>query len=218
MQGRQGRGEGPMDRPSEPRLPSMNGTSKQRAIPQRPPGMVRLETPPEVPRVPRPEREQLRPGSLRNRLLALCAVLAIAAVIAGVVGYFWGLGLTNSSGPATVAGDFLLSISNTDYKQAYTDLGPAITISPLMTPEKFTAQAEALDRCYGTVKTYSEVMDSATNQDNIQSYTYTITRSKLSQPYQLKIRLQQSSDDSKWKIIDYGSTLGPSQHAPACNK
>ncbi len=218
MQGRQGRGEGPMDRPSEPGLPSMNGTSKQRAIPQRPPGMTRLETPPEMPRVPRPQREQLQPSSLRRRLLILCGVLAIAAVIAGVIGYFIGLGLTNSSGPGTVASDFLLALSNTDYKQAYTDLGPAITIST--TQQQFATQAEALDRCYGTVKTYSEVMDSAANQNNIQSYTYTITRSKLAQPYQLHVRLQQSSqpDDSKWKIIDYGTNLGPGQPAPACSK
>ncbi len=218
MQGRQGRGEGPMDRPSEPRLPSLNGTSKQRAIPQRPPGMARLETPPEVPRVPRPQREQTVPGKLRSRLLILCAVLASAAVIAGVVGYFVGLGLTNSSGPSTVTGDFLLALSNTNYKQAYTDLGPAITIST--TQQQFATQAEALDRCYGPVKSYTEVADSATNQDNIQSYTYTITRSKLSQPYQLHVRLQQSSqpDDLKWKIIDYGSSLGPGQHAPACGK
>lgn len=218
MQGRQGRGEGPMDRPSEPRLPSMNGTSKQRAIPQRPPGMTRLETPPEMPRAPRPQREQIHPGSLRRRLLILCAVLAITAVVAGVVGYFIGLGLTNSSGPGTVVSDFLLSLSNTDYTQAYTDLGPAITIST--TQQQFASQAEALDRCYGAVKTYSEVVDSATNQNNIQGYTYTITRSKLSQPYQLHIRLQQSSqpDDTRWKIIDYGSSLGPGQHAPACRR
>ncbi len=218
MQGRSGSGEGPMDRPSEPRLPSLNGTSKLRAIPQRPPGMTRLETAPEIPRVPRPQREQPQPGKVHRRMFVLCTILAIAAVIAGIIGYLIGLGLTNSSAPGATAVDFLTALSNTDYKKAYTDLGPAITIS--LTPQQFTTQAETLDRCYGPIKNYSSVMDSATNENNIQSYTYTITRSKLSQTYQLHIKLQQSSQpgDSRWEIIDYGNSLGPGQHAPACSK
>ncbi|GAC1660809.1 MAG: hypothetical protein PVS3B1_36250 [Ktedonobacteraceae bacterium] len=218
MQGRQGRGEGSMDEPLEPRFPSMNGTSKHRTLPQRPPGMMRLETIPEMPRVPRPQREPMQPGKLRRLLLILCGVLAIAAVLAGVIGYLIGLGLSSSTGPGTTTSDFLTALSNANYEQAYTDLGPAITIS--ITQQQFTTQAEALDRCYGRIKDYSEVMDSATNQNNIQSYVYTLTRSKLSQSYQLHLRLQQSSqpDDSKWKIIDYGNSLGPTQHAPACSK
>src|SRR5450631_1205240 len=114
MQGRQGPGEGPMDRPSEPRLPSLNGTSKHRTIPQRPPGMARLDTAPEIPRVPRPQRTPVRPGKFRRRMLALCAVLAFAAVIAGIIGYLIGLGLTSSAGPVTATVDFLTALSNTD--------------------------------------------------------------------------------------------------------
>ncbi len=218
MQGRQGPGEGPMDRPSEPRLPSLNGTSKHRTIPQRPPGMARLETAPEIPRVPRPQREPVRPGKLRKRMFVLGAGFAVAAVIAGIIGYLIGLGLTSSSGPVTVTVDFLTALSNTDYRKAYMDLGPAITI--LTTPEQFEAQAQALDRCYGPITNYTEVADSGTNQNNIQSYAYTITRSKLSQKYQIRLKLQQNSQqkDSKWEIIDYGGSLGPRENAPACSK
>jgi len=218
MQGRQGPGEGPAGRPSEPRLPSLNGTSKHRTIPQRPPGMARLETAPEIPRVPRPQREPARPGKSRKRMLVLGIVFAIAAVIASIVGYLIGLGLMASSGPATVTSDFLGALSNKDYKKAYTDLGPAITI--LTNPDQFSAQAEALDRCYGPIADYAEVADSSTNQNNIQSYVYTIKRSKLSQKYQIHLKLQQNSQqkDSKWEIVDYGGSLGPGEQAPTCSK
>jgi hypothetical protein len=147
-------------------------------------------------------------------------VLAVAAVIAGIIGYLLGLGLTNSSGPARTTVDFLTDLSSTDYQKAYTELGPAITIS--MTQQQFMAQAQALDNCYGPIKHYAEVPESATNQDNAQQYQYiyTITRSKLSQTYKLTIKLQQSSQpgDSRWEITDYGGTLGPGEHAPACSK
>jgi hypothetical protein len=216
MQGRQDQG-GSMDRSSDPELPSLNGTSKHRAIPQRPPGMARLDTPPQVRRVPRPQRKSERPERTHRLLLILCCVLIVAAVIAGITGYIIGIALSQSSGAGVVATSFLAALSRKDYTQAYEDLGPAITIPT--TQDQFIAQATAMDRCYGPITQYPEVMDSATNQDNIQTYTYTITRSKLSPKYQMRIQLHQASDDNKqWKITDYGTTLGPGQHAPACSK
>ncbi len=50
MQGRQGSGYDPRDRSSGKLLAATNGndSGKQRAIPQRPPGMPRVEHPPQI--------------------------------------------------------------------------------------------------------------------------------------------------------------------------
>ncbi|HZR39355.1 MAG TPA: hypothetical protein VFB12_04520, partial [Ktedonobacteraceae bacterium] len=99
--------------------------------------------------------------------------------------------------------------------QAYQDLGPAITLH--LSLQQFTQQAQNLDRCYGPITTYPEVQDSATNQGNSQSYTYNISRSKLTKPYQLRLTLQQDPDaNNNWKIVDYGNDLGPGQAATVC--
>jgi hypothetical protein len=123
--------------------------------------------------------------------------------------------LKTSNGAAATANDFLTSLSKSDYTHAYSDLGPPITLQPNI-QENFQQQAQRLDSCYGPVKSFSEVADSAVYQGNSQSYTYTIVRSKLTKPYQLRLTLQQDQDGNSWKITDYGNDLGPGQGAPAC--
>ena len=106
------------------------------------------------------------------------------------------------------------------YEQAYNDLDATITVET--TQNDFTQQARAYDNCYGTVTNYSEVANSATVQGTTQSYSYTITRSKLTTPYTLRLTLQQDKYGS-WKVISYTNNkatlntndLGPGQ--PPCN-
>ena len=71
MQGRQGQGNDPWNRSSSGPHVEANGTGKQRALPQRPPGMTRIERPPQTPRVNRPQRQAQPPKSWRRRLLIL---------------------------------------------------------------------------------------------------------------------------------------------------
>ena len=78
-------------------------------------------------------------------------------------------------------------------------------------------QALATDSCYGKVTNYSEVQDSAVqNNPQSYSYSYTITRSKLAKPYTLRMTVQQDTYGD-WKISSYGNNndLGPGQ--PPCS-
>src|SRR6266571_2575281 len=70
MQGRQGPGYDPWDRSSGKLLAATNGndSGKQRAMPQRPPGMARVEHPPQTTRVARPRRQSKPPKSWWRRL------------------------------------------------------------------------------------------------------------------------------------------------------
>ena len=123
-------------------------------------------------------------------------------------------GLNVSSSAASTAGDFMTSLSSQNYTQAYKDLGASITIQ--MAQDDFIQKAQNDDRCYGQITRVSEVPNSATSQDNSQSYNYDITRSKLNKSYQLRLTLQQDQEGTaNWKIMDYGNDLGPSQ-APTC--
>ncbi len=188
------------------RLAAIKATGQHRAIPQRPAGMTRLTAPPETPRVARPQRQTIPPNKVRRRIILLGSVFAIAAIIACVIGILLGRGMLQSSGPATTVSDFFDAVSSNNYEQAYQDLGPAITIR--LNQQDFTKQAQELDQRYGPITDYKEVANSATNQDNSQSYTFTITRSKLTKPYNLRITLQQDLNEG-WKITDYGTSLGP---------
>jgi hypothetical protein len=217
MQGRPGQGQNPWERPSGRQTPSLNGTGKQRAIPQRPPGMARVKQPPTLPRVARPEREVPEPRRSRRRLLIVGGLLTICALFAcfgSYAIYNFLNGINASNGAATAAANFLGSISSQDYNQAYQYLGPAITLS--LQKDQFTQQGQNDDRCYGVVKDYQQVANSATSQGNTQSYSYTITRTKLNKTYELRITLQQDQyNQSTWRITDYGGDLGPGQ-ASAC--
>ena len=214
MQGQPGKNNKSWDRDREnererltrTRLAAITATGQHQATPQRPPGMTRLTTPPDTPRVTRPQRETVPPNKVRRRIIVLGSVFAIAAIIACAVGVLLARGMIQSSGPASVMNDFFNGISSNNYEQAYQDLGPAITLQ--LNQQDFIKQAQDLDRQYGPITDYQEVANSATNQDNSQSYTFTITRSKLKKPYTLHFVLQQDPNEV-WKISNYGTSLGP---------
>ncbi|HYK86040.1 MAG TPA: hypothetical protein VEV19_11775 [Ktedonobacteraceae bacterium] len=215
MPGRQGKE--PYDRSSSQPLPSLNGTGKQRAVPQRPPNMTRLDTPPSTPRVARPRREAPPPRRWRRRLIISSIILVFCCIAAYAIGYgaYNFLAATNSAaGSAVVATDFLSNLKTGDYKQAYNDLDAVITVQTA--PDDFAQQAKQDDTCYGTITDYNEIAGSAV-QNSAQSYTYSfsITRSKLTKPYTLKMTLQQDQEGN-WRISSYGNNndLGPGQ--PAC--
>lgn len=193
-------------------------TTELRAMPKRPPGMARIETPPDMPRAPRPSREQPPPQKMRKRILIFGGIALVLAIIACTIGSFLANGINTSAGPSTTAVDFVSSLNTKNYTQAYKDLGPAITIR--ISQEQFTAQAQILDTCYGKVNNYTEVPNSATNQNNTQTYTYTLTREKSTKnlPYKLKVTLQKDPDDGTWKVTDYSNNLGPAQPVPSCTK
>ncbi|QBD78451.1 hypothetical protein EPA93_21615 [Ktedonosporobacter rubrisoli] len=218
MQGRQDHSGELWEKPANKRTAELNGTGKHRTIPQRPPGMARIEHPPAKPRVARPQSQTSTPKKFRKQLLIITAIFFVCAAAAGIGSYMaYNLfqGISVSSGASTAAAGFLGAVSKSDYAQAYTYLGPAITLPTHQA--QFIQQAQALDRCYGPVADYSEVANSATNQDNSQSFSYTLTRSKLKKPYQIRITLQQDRDSpNTWKIADYGNDLGPGASAPAC--
>lgn len=216
MQGRPGQGGESQERASRQPIASLNGTGKHR-VPPRPPGMRRVSQPPPTPRIARPQPQEQPPGSLRRRLLIMGGIFIICAILAGAIGYgaFNYLGaLSASSEAATTTNDFLTALSTSNYDQAYKDLGPAITLNT--TPDDFKRRAQSDDLCYGTVKNFSEVPDSAVSQDNSQSYTYNIVRSKSSKPYQLHLTLQPDKDGAGWKVTDFGNDLGPGTPSPSC--
>jgi hypothetical protein len=226
MQGRPGQGGEPWGK-LDRRGPSLNGTGKPRAIPQRPPGMNRVERPPVTPRierppttphVDRPQRLPAPPGRNRMSILVLGGVvlaLALIAAIGGYIGYNLFRGAAASAGAATTAQEFLNDLSNQDYTNAYRDLGATITLQ--VSSQQFTQQAQNDDRCYGPIKNYSEVPNSATIQNDSQSYTYDIVRGKSTRSYRLRLTLQQDPESGNaWKITDYGGDLGPGGSAPTC--
>ncbi len=218
MQGRQGQGYDPWDLSSGKLLAATNGndSGKQRAIPQRPPGMTRVEHPPQKTRVARPQRRPKPPKSWWRRLLLFAIVLAACGLLAGAIGYalvnyFTGIG--NSAGAANTATDFLLALKSQNYDQAYNDLDAKITIS--VTKDQFKQIALADDHCFGHVTDFNEVPGSAiTSTDNTtQSYSYNVSRKQLTKTYKLTLTLQKDPDGN-WDITSYGSDLGPT--TPTC--
>ncbi|MBO0779264.1 MAG: hypothetical protein J2P37_10600 [Ktedonobacteraceae bacterium] len=237
MQGRQGKGD-PRNRPPGQSVSPMNGTGRVRAVspgkpepdlltgkiqaftnehramPQRPAGMRRLDTPPATPRVARPLRKEEEPKKLRRKFLVWGTAFVICAIIGGFVGYGvfqFFQGVSFSSGPSTVAVDFLDAVSKGNYDQAYLNLGPSITLKTGQ--DEFRQEGQALDTAYGTVQSYSEVKDSATQpDDHTMVFTYELKRGKIQKPYQIHITLSQTKDGG-WKVSDYGSTLGPNQNS-----
>jgi len=219
MQGRQGQGYDPRDRSSGKLLAATNGndSGKQRAIPQRPPGMPRVKRPPQTPRVARPQRQSKSAKSLGRRLLFITIMFLACGIIAGIVGfalvnYFTGIG--NSAGAANTATDFMLNLKSQNYDQAYNnDLAAKITISA--TKDEFKQMALADDHCFGVVTDFNEVSGSAvsTNNDTTQSYTFSVSRKQLPKPYQLTLTLQKDPNGN-WDITSYGVDLGPS--TPNC--
>ena len=219
MQGRQGQGYDPRDRSSGKLLAATNGndSGKQRAIPQRPPGMPRVERPPQTARVARPQRQSKPAKSLGRRLLFITIIFVACGIIAGIIGfalvnYFTGIG--NSAGAANTSTDFMLNLKSQNYDQAYNnDLDAKITIS--VTKDEFKQMALANDHCFGVVTDFNEVSGSAvsSNNDTTQSYTFSVSRKQLQKPYQLTLTLQKDPNGN-WDITSYGAGLGPS--TPNC--
>jgi hypothetical protein len=218
MQGRQDQGKNPGDRGANPSSASLNGASKQRAMPQRPPGLARVDTPPAVPRVNRPQRQTKPPRSLRKRLLMLVGVLVTLGILTFAIVYAvtnFIISTGSSAGAANTAGDFLVNLQSRNYNQAYQDLDATLTVR--IQPQDFQQMATADDTCYGPVTDYSEVPGSATisADGNTQSFTYTMTRSKSSKTYPLTLTLQKDSDGT-WDITSYGNDLGPTPPSATC--
>ena len=214
MAGSRGQDNEP-NQPFAHRLAPTNGTGKHRAAPQRPAGMTRIdiERAPLAPRVAHPKRES-QPTNWRRLLLIIVGLFIICSVLACVIGFAAAnfISASNaSSGAATTTADFLQQLSTRNYDKAFDDLGANINVQT--TQDEFTREAQRDDTCYGPVTNYTEVPGSATNANNTQTYAYTITRSKLSKPYQLKLTLQQDNYGD-WKITNYGADLGP--ELPTC--
>jgi len=232
MPGRDSHEEDSEDRYTAKRRAALNGTGKHPILPQgtgkysalpqgtgkydslpRPQNGRRIEAPP-VPRVARPHQEKpRRRGRLLLVVLGVFLAGALLACYFGYIAFNYLNGLNAGSGAAMTANDFLQSVSTQNYEQAYIDLGgDALQVQNL---EQFKDKALRDDTCYGIVKNYQEVSGSATVQGSTQSYSYTITRSKLSAPYQLHLTLQQGENSSDtWKVISYGDDLGPAP--PKC--
>ena len=219
MQGRQGQGRDPWDRTSRDSKDALNGTGKQRAVPQRPPRMARLDTPPAVQRVARPQKPRRSRG---RRFLIAVVILAISAMVVfviayGLVNYFIGIG--NSAGPANTATDFLVNLQGQHYDLAYKDLDAEITGT--VHPDAFLTMAQADDRCYGPVTDFNERQGSATPSPDgkTQSFTYDMKRSKLTKTYALTLTLGKDPNGN-WDITKFvdgngvANDLGPMP--PAC--
>lgn len=217
MQGRQSPGRDPREQFTGDLHAAANGSGKQRAIPQRPPGMTRVEHPPQTPRVGRPQRQSTPPKSWRRRLLVLTVIFVACGLLAGVIGfalvnYFLAVG--GSAGAANTAADFLLALKSQNYDQAYKDLDAKITIS--LTSDTFKQMAQQDDHCFGPVTDFNEESGTAVaSADNTtQSHTYDVTRSKLTKTYKLTLTLQKDPDGN-WDITNYGNDLGPA--TPTCS-
>jgi hypothetical protein len=179
--------------------------------------MAHLDQPPTTPRIARPQRQAPSPVNWRRRILIWSGIFVLCSLIAYGIGYaaFNFISATNATaGAALTATDFLSALSTRNYDQVYNDLDATLTIKT--PPDEFKQQALNDDRCYGIVTKYSEIAGSATVQGSTQSYSYSITRDKLSHPYTLRLTVQQNSYGD-WKIISYGNNndLGPGQ--PPCS-
>ena len=213
MQGRQGPDEEFWQQVTGQHYAMSNGNSmgKHRAAPRRPSNMPRVQRPPATPRVGRPQRTEQPRKNRRRRFLIWGAVLVICAFLACFISYavVQLVTATNATANAAKAAtDFLTAVQEKDYHTAYNDLAATITIG--MPETQFTQQSQLDDNCYGPVTAYSEVAGSASVQNNSQSYTYTITRSKMSHTYTLQLALQQD-DQGNWKVSSFGNSndLGP---------
>lgn len=220
MQGRKGQDNEPWERISSQRDPTVsgNGTGKRRAIPQRPPGMRHLDQPPPTPRVTRPAREKPRPRSWRRRVLIFGGLFLIFGILACGIGYaivnLLG-GLNAASAPAATATDFFSSLSTQNYDQAYNDL--AANIVAQTDPTTFKQQAQDADTTCGRVTNYVLAPNGSTLQDNTWSFSYNVTRAKLSKPYTLTVTLRQDSQGN-WRVTSYESNNDSTRNelAPAC--
>ncbi len=220
MPGQFDQGDNPWETPSTRHRAALNGngTGKSHAIPQRPPGMARIDQPPPMQRVARPKPESPAPKRTRRTFLLIGTGLLICALLACTVSYIafnYFNSISVGANAAKTANDFLAALSgpHPNYAQAYSYLGPSITLQH--SQQDFQTTAANNDRCFGMITNYSEVPNSANTQDTSQSYLYNVTRSKTgSTPYQLRLSMQEDTNANTWKITSYGDSLGPGQ--PTC--
>jgi serine/threonine protein kinase len=120
---------------------------------------------------------------------------------------------TSGGGEMTTAA-FLQDLKQQNYNQAYSYLDTSLTL--VMTVMDFTRQAQADDRCYGSIVNYAEVVHSETIHNGKLSVVYNLTRSKFAHPYALSLALQQDPGSGVWLISGYGKNgdLGPAP--PVC--
>lgn len=196
------------------RLSELSG--QQRAIPKRPSGMTYVDRPLSTPRVARPQipNRERKPKTWRwwtgALLISAFVIVGVGMLAYGATNLF--LAASVSAGSASAAGNFLSSLQDANYDQAYDYLAPTLTVQ--MSRSDFKQMALADDHCYGQITDYSEVDNSAvTRADGSQSFTYTMTRSKLTRPYQLQLTLQKDATGD-WSITSYGNDLGPTP--PTC--
>jgi hypothetical protein len=178
--------------------------------------MTRVERPPQAARVGRPQRRNKSSRSLRRRLLVFVVVVLGCGLLAWGIGYAlvnYFVGIGSSAGAANTATDFMLALKSQNYDQAYSDLDAKITIS--LTADAFKQMAQQDDHCYGLVTDFNEVSGSALSSpdNNTQSYTFDVIRSKLTKTYKLTLTLQKDPNGN-WDITSYGNDLGPT--APTC--
>lgn len=190
-------------------------TGRQPVVPKRPPGMSpHLDGPPPTPRVARPPQEVRKPRTLRWWVGALVIFLVggtlLWVVANGAINLF--LAVSASAGPANTAGNFLADLQTANYDQAYTELDPTITVQ--LSNSDFKQMAQADDQCYGKITDYLQIEGSAASAgQNIQSFAYNVTRSKLKKTYRFELTLQKNAGGN-WLITNFGGDLGPS--APTC--
>lgn len=116
--------------------------------------------------------------------------------------------VTNQAGATTLAQDFMQAVASRNYAHAYNDLGPPVTGQ--MPQTQFVQQAQSEDTCYGRVTGYKS--GATTTDGNTLHYSYTMSRAKLHQSYELFLTLQQSNSGS-WQIIDYNNNMSAAQAA-----
>ena len=143
-------------------------------------------------------------------VVLLCIVLPLLLCGLGFGGYNY---LTNRNSPtqaAALADNFIAALASRNYDQAYNDLGSSITNST--SHDAFILQAQTEDRCYGQI--IGNQQTGASSPNGTQVYNYTVTRTKLTQPYHFHVTV---SKDwlGNWSITDYNSDAGVG--LPACH-
>lgn len=144
-------------------------------------------------------------------LLTVVFLLALALCGGGYAAYHYfttrnTAPIASNGVPAatTKADDFVNAVVNHNYDHAYADLGPSITNQT--SKDTFVQQIQQDNNCYGAISGDNRVINNTTTQGNSLNYVYNMTRSKMSQPYQLTVALQQD-DGGNWQITDYHNNI-----------
>lgn len=227
------RGNGPWDqeRPPAARLAELNDarvrsqatgkhraistpTGEHRAIPKRPPGMPQhLDAPPETTlRAPRPERtpKKMPKKTRRPLIIVLGAIAAIFVIIISAIVILLVTASNQASEPAQVAAHFVSSLAAQKYDDAYNDLGPSVNLRGKPKLTDFQLQATGLDNTEGQITNYQENNGSSNlNSDNTWSFTYTITRAKMTYNLTITVKQLDPNDNNSWKIVSYATPQGP---------